>query len=142
MKCEHCGKNEATFFCRSTINGHTAQVHLCDACAAQLGYTRQIRRTVRPGFFDPFSLLSDFGMMPMRMLTEFPAAMEEAEEAPLDIVQPEEAPEGLLPPEELAKLRQERERNALESQLKNAIDEERYEDAAKLRDQLGQLPQA
>ena len=37
MKCEHCGKNEATFFYKSSVNGHVTQVHLCQDCAQAPG---------------------------------------------------------------------------------------------------------
>ena len=37
MKCEHCGRNEATFFYKSSVNGHVTQVHLCQDCAQQKG---------------------------------------------------------------------------------------------------------
>ena len=36
MKCQHCGKHEATFYYQSTVNGRTAQAHLCAACAEEL----------------------------------------------------------------------------------------------------------
>ena len=45
----------------------------------------------------------------------------------------------LLPKEEAASLALERKRNALRTQLHNVVEEERYEDAAKLRDELKSL---
>ena len=48
MKCEHCGKNEATFFYKSSVNGHVTQVHLCQDCARAMGYTSSLRRSMRP----------------------------------------------------------------------------------------------
>ena len=39
MKCENCGRNEANFIYRSSINGRTEEHHLCQACAEKLGYT-------------------------------------------------------------------------------------------------------
>ena len=80
MKCEHCGKNEATFFYKSSINGHVTQVHLCQDCAQAMGYTDSLRRSMRPmslfggDFFSrPFSLLEPFmDSFGSRMLTEFP----------------------------------------------------------------------
>ena len=65
MKCEHCGKNEATFFYKSSVNGHVTQVHLCQDCARAMGYTSSLRRSMRPmslfgddDFFSrPFSML-------------------------------------------------------------------------------------
>ena len=38
MKCEHCGKNEATFYYKSNINGNVTEHHLCSDCARELGY--------------------------------------------------------------------------------------------------------
>ena len=80
MKCEHCGKNEATFFYKSNVNGHVTQVHLCQDCAQAMGYTSALRRSMGPTslFGDdfwsrPFSLLEPFmDSFGSRMLTEFP----------------------------------------------------------------------
>ncbi len=33
MKCEKCGKNEATMHYKETINGVTKEMHLCQECA-------------------------------------------------------------------------------------------------------------
>lgn len=33
MKCEKCGKNEATTFYQETVNGVTRKMHLCSECA-------------------------------------------------------------------------------------------------------------
>ena len=33
MKCEKCGKNEATMYYKETINGVTREMHLCPECA-------------------------------------------------------------------------------------------------------------
>lgn len=37
MRCDRCGKNEATFYYKSNINGKVTQVHLCPQCAEELG---------------------------------------------------------------------------------------------------------
>lgn len=133
MKCEHCGVNNATFFCKTNINGRVTQVHLCPACAEKLGYAQSFEKAMGRGqrrLFDPFSLLGDFGMVPKSVLTEFPAPTEEASPA---------AQTELVDNIEAAKLQEERKRNALQAQLRAAIEEERYEDAAKLRDELKAL---
>lgn len=133
MKCEHCGVNDATFFCKTNINGRVTQVHLCPDCAEKLGYAQSFEKAMRRGqrrLFDPFSLLGDFGMIPKSVLTEFPAPTEEEAPAP----QPE-----LVDAIDAAKLQEERKRNALQAQLRAAIEAERYEDAAKLRDELKAL---
>ena len=33
MKCEKCGKNEATMYYKETVNGVTRELHLCPSCA-------------------------------------------------------------------------------------------------------------
>lgn len=135
MKCEHCGVNDATFYCKTSVNGRVSQTHLCHECAEKLGYTQSLRQAMHRGqrrVFDPFALLGDFGMMPRIMLSEFPAPTEGADAAP--------APQSeLVDTIEATKLQEERKRNALRAQLHSAIAEERYEDAARLRDELKAL---
>ena len=33
MKCEKCGKNEATMYYKETVNGVTREMHRCPECA-------------------------------------------------------------------------------------------------------------
>ena len=148
MKCEHCGKNEATFFVRSSINGRVQQVHLCQDCAAALGYTDRLRQEFRPSrffsddfFMRPLGMLEPFfGDMGMRMLTEFPEPVEVTEQARIAVAnEPESA--GLVDGEEQKRLQLQCRRNALEARLKDAVAREDYESAAKLRDELKALPQ-
>ena len=130
MKCEHCGKNEATFYYKSNVNGVVKEVHLCENCAAELGYTEHLRSAFRPMHlfdhpFEPF-----FGTLGTHLLTEFPSPVEE--KVP-------EQPKPLVDEIEQNKLREQRQRNALQTQLKAAIEAEDYETAAKLRDELKRL---
>ena len=58
MKCQHCGKNEATFYYKSTVNGRTTEAHVCPDCAAQQGYDKAFRamhQRSRRMFRHPFS---------------------------------------------------------------------------------------
>ena len=67
MKCENCGKNEANFVYRSSINGRTEEHHFCQACAEKLGYTRSFFDQ-RPSLMDSFfGNNSFFGSMPSLM---------------------------------------------------------------------------
>ena len=36
MKCEKCGKNEATTYYKETLNGQTREMHLCADCAKEM----------------------------------------------------------------------------------------------------------
>lgn len=141
MKCQNCGKNEATFYYKSTVNGRTTEARVCQQCAEELGYTRVLQPMQRGFFRDPFALLSDdfFGGFASRLLTEFPAPGNTLAEAQ-ETVQPRE--EGnLLSLEESRAYDLQRQRNALQLQLRQAVDTENYEEAARLRDELRALPQ-
>lgn len=37
MKCEHCNKREATTHIKKNINGSKIELHLCSECASELG---------------------------------------------------------------------------------------------------------
>ena len=71
MKCENCGRNEANFVYRSSINGRTEEHHLCQACADKLGYTRSFfdqRPSVLDSFFGNNSFFSSMPSLMGRML--------------------------------------------------------------------------
>lgn len=133
MKCEHCGVENATFFCKTTLNGRTSQMHLCHSCAEKLGLSRSMHQAFSRPFgrlFDPFSLLGDFAHVSTpTLLTEFPAPDEAAAPPQEELVDTIDA----------KKLQEERQKNALQAQLRRAVEEERYEDAARLRDELRAL---
>ncbi len=40
MKCDRCGKNDATFYYKSNINGRVTETHLCPDCARRHGLCR------------------------------------------------------------------------------------------------------
>lgn len=52
MKCQHCGKNEATVQLRQSINGQLSEYALCSHCAEQLGVG---------GMFADFGSFGGFG---------------------------------------------------------------------------------
>ena len=62
MKCEHCGRNEATFHYQRTVNGQTEEAHLCPACAAELGYDAGFGGGFESMFDDTFG--SVFSLLP------------------------------------------------------------------------------
>ena len=133
MKCERCGRNEATFYFKSNINGKVTEQHLCGDCARELGYTEKLRERslFDDDFFTrPFRLFEPlFEPMGARLLTEFPEPLCENERPRVAVR--EQKP--VVDPEQ-EKWRSERERNALQAQLKAAIEEENFEEAARLRD--------
>ncbi len=147
MRCEHCGRNEATFHVQSTVNGYTEETHLCPDCAAELGYDvgggldSMFDRAFSEPFGSVFSLLpsmfGDFGgLFAEPRLT--PAASRTLQLSPEPDASHYET-ESLLSEEEERALRRERERNSLEVRLREAVETEDYEQAARLRDELKKL---
>ena len=148
MKCQNCGKNEATFYYRSSINGRVMESHLCPQCARQLGLVQDMRRPMMSSFWDdddfftrPFRMLEPLlGGFGSRLLTEFPERGDVTQQARRAAEEPRE--DNLVQGDEREKLSRQRQRTALETQLRHAVETENFEEAAKLRDQLRSLPQA
>ncbi|MBD8996248.1 MAG: hypothetical protein EGR26_07120 [Clostridiales bacterium] len=145
MRCDRCGKNEATFYYKSNINGKVTQVHLCHQCAEELGYTDSFRSAGMTGglfgdfFSRPFGMLEPFfSGLGSRMLTEFPEPVDVLGQA-RESTPAQEDTGDLLPRDEQDALTRQRKRNALQTQLNLAVQEERFEEAAKLRDELKAL---
>ena len=148
MKCQNCGKNEATFYYKSNINGRVMESHLCPQCARQLGLVQDMRRPMISSFWDdddfftrPFRMLEPLlGGFGSRLLTEFPDPVDVPQQARRAAEEPRE--DNLVQGDEREKLSRQRQRNALETQLRHAVETENFEEATKLRDQLRSLPQA
>ena len=142
MKCENCGRNEANFVYRSSINGRTEEHHLCRACAEKLGYTQRFFEQ-RPSIMDSF-----FGSMPSlmgRMLDspfdDFFDDMPAIGAAPVQEIR-EEKKDDLMSGEEQSRFSYMRQMNALKQAQKKAIHKEDFERAAQLRDEIYELEEA
>ena len=142
MRCEHCGRNEATFHYQRTVNGRTEEAHLCPRCAAELGYDT--------GFGDFDSFGSVFSLLPS-MLGSWGGFFGEPQLTPaarrtLQLTPAPDEPvyetESLLDETEGEALRRECARNSLSVRLKNAVAAENYEEAAQLRDELKKLDES
>ena len=154
MKCENCGKNEVTFVYQSSVNGNVTEKHLCAECAEKLGYTqrlaaqsqRMMRGLFGGGLFDDFftpvpSLLGGLNRMLEDPFDDFFADMP-ALGAPAE-AKPEapKAQETLLEQEEQNEISKKRQLNALRMEMQKAVQEENFERAAELRDQIHSLEQ-
>ena len=153
MKCEHCGKNEVTFVYRSNVNGTITEKHLCSECAEKLGVTARLaehNRQMMRGFdgffgrnlFDDFftpgpSLLSRMNRMLESPFEDIFAAMPalRSGEAPKEETKQEE----LVDRESQSRFARTRELNALRLEMKRAAEQENFERAAQLRDQIRKL---
>ncbi len=145
---ENCGRNEANFVYRSSINGRTEEHHLCQACAEKLGYTRNFFDQ-RPsltdsffgnnGFFD--SMPSLMGRMLESPFDDFFDKMPAIGAGPVREV-PMEKKEDLMSDENQSRFSYLRQMNALKLAQKKAIHEEDFERAAELRDEIRELEEA
>lgn len=156
MLCSNCNKNEANFHYTQIINGKYTQMHLCSECASQLGYMNN-------GFghsFDLENIINDiFGISAPKAVNSQPKTcplcntninsflksgvagcpecynqFSEAVEKILSGIQPASTHSGTISGEGGEKITKKNKLASLKEDLKLAILEERYEDAAKLRD--------
>ena len=148
MKCENCGRNEANFVYRSSINGRTEEHHLCQACAEKLGYTRRFfdqRPSVMDSFFGNNSFFSSMPSLMGRMLEspfdDFFDEMPAIGAAPVQEVQ-KERKDNLMSCEDQSRFSYLRQMNALKHAQKKAIQEEEFYRAAELREQKHKLEEA
>jgi protein arginine kinase activator len=61
MKCDICGKKEATIHVTEIVNGEVKELHICDACAQSKG---MIKNNKNFGLADFLAGLTDFGITP------------------------------------------------------------------------------
>lgn len=162
MLCENCKKNTATTHIKRTINGNTQEYHLCSECAKALGMANDFGSFMNFGVGSLFGSLFSDGLAGI----EAPAAVKRCPGCGIsfdDIARTGLCGcpqcyttfyDQLLPTlsrihgklEHLgkgSKVTEENKRDAqiksLETQLKQAVDEQRYEDAAKIRDEISAL---
>ena len=148
MKCENCGRNEANFVYRSSINGRTEEHHLCQACAEKLGYTRRFfdqRPSVMDSFFGNNSFFCSMPSLMGRMLEgpfdDFFDEMPAIGTVPVQEVQ-KDRKDNLMSCEDQSRFSYLRQMNALKHAQKKAIHEEDFERAAELRDEIHKLEEA
>ena len=158
MLCQNCGKNEVNFRYTQVINGEKREIALCDKCAKKLGlesldFSREIEDLFNMSFAKSF--LPSFARTNMLGRKNWGTIFnndifnnsffEEVSQEPEQI----ETTSGLSDAEKqdvlkdienaTKKNKQENKKQKLESELEKAIKEERYEDAAKIRDEIKKL---
>lgn len=165
MKCSKCNKNEATVFYREVINGKETKYNLCPQCAAKT--EKEMNKNMFSSFYEPFetSILGSLftpqhlraGKREEKKCTLCGATFRELCEGGkagcptcYTVFREEFTPtlsrlhggrshRGRAPGEFKEKRSRELKAAELEKELKTAIAEERYEDAAVIRDKLKEL---
>ena len=157
MKCEKCNEKEATFYYSCNLNGEKTEKHLCADCARAEGFGEVM--DYRPvsafdGMFDSFfedffaprrSLFSPFdvfGSSMRRMMTpvlpRFRIVIGEPQTGETH-GQPQSEAEAKIPEDAGEEVKARRELEALKAQLAAAVQEENFEKAIELRDQIRAL---
>ena len=128
MLCENCKQREANVRYSENINGVRKEMHLCEECSRELGITDNMKFDMGLNFSSLFGgIFEDFPMLKrMQGSNRHTGRLGEIPEKKVDIKKE-------IPKKEEVK---EDKLNKLEKDLKEAIKEERYEDAAKIRDEI------
>lgn len=130
MLCQNCKLRQANVFIKRSINGKSKELHLCSDCAEKLGYSDMFNKPVFSGFgslfenfFNAPSILSgeSFFSLPGLSVDDFSRNYNNQTHPQIayTVVDNDNNDEG---------------KSDLEKELKNAIEEENYEEAARLRD--------
>lgn len=162
MLCSHCNKKEANFHYKQVNNGNYTELHLCSDCARELGYLSTSDQSFTPGLED---MLNEFlGLTKQNhqlnkgiscascgtTLAEFKktgfAGCEKCYdvfhkdvESVLSRIQPSTTHKGKIAGPKGEEIQRKNELKELKEKLREAVMEERYEDAAKLRDTIKAL---
>ncbi|MHC1694481.1 MAG: UvrB/UvrC motif-containing protein [Eubacteriales bacterium] len=163
MLCQICNKNQANVFLRKTINGETTQYNLCEECAAKNNVGFEMPSSFMSAFNTGISGL--FGDMLTQPLTPpvykscpqcgstlrsimssgkvgcgecYSSFMSELAPS-ISRIHGNTVHAGKIPSSLSGKLGHRRKLDSLKRELDNAIREQEYEKAAKLRDQIKEL---
>ena len=164
MLCNHCNKKEATFHYKTVSKGKTTEMHLCNDCAHELGLTDKYSDIFGDGmnvnsilnqFFalsgkkpvqDNSLKCSECGMDFKRFNSTGLLGCEkcydvfaDAVETMMQRTQGATVHNGKISGPDSEEIKKQNEIGRLKSELQKAILEEKYEDAAKLRDMIKDL---
>ncbi|MCH5187096.1 MAG: UvrB/UvrC motif-containing protein [Oscillospiraceae bacterium] len=158
MKCQKCNRNDANVHYTESINGETREFCLCSECAKEMGILektegmfRNMEQEMMSAFALPFAGLSfgGFGLpfsgVSRRRLGEkrpaftapFPEAGEFFDTDPVENMTLSSATDDQK--KEAKTVTKADDVNTLKAKLLDAIADERYEDAARLRDEIKKL---
>lgn len=107
MKCQHCHKNEAVNTFLVAYPGGQQEIHLCEECTKIAQRYYEMAKQSNPGMFAGNSAATN------RKVGSVP-----------------------FPDNAGAEIRQRRQMNMLRARLEQAVENEHYEEAARLRDQI------
>ena len=169
MKCQHCNEREATTYIKKNINGKKTEMHLCSECAAELGVMNEFspESFFADTFFGNFlgagipamnvlsgvdrcdycgSSFNDIVKSGMVGCSHCYSKFDDKLEPSIVKIHGKTKHVGknvsyTTEEEPIVEAKQENTVEALKNDLKQAIKEQRFEDAAVLRDRIKDLTQ-
>ena len=160
MRCEHCNQNEATTYIKQNINGKVTEMHLCRDCAEKLGVLEPMHSNMGLGSMFEGSFFGNFcGSTFNDIINTGNVGCAHCYDRFADKLEPsirkihgatrhigknisyteEKEPVNNAKAKEPAAEKPQSERERLQAELDKAVQEQRYEDAAVLRDQIKEL---
>ena len=128
MLCERCGKNEANVHITKNINGRVSEMNLCSECADASGERISFDGMMRDFFSSVMPARARrFDYRTHQMLDKYSGCEDCLEDSCPELKQTD-SKEDMIAEKKL--------------ELKAAVMEERYEEAAKLRDEIKALEQS
>lgn len=159
MKCEKCNENEATVHIKKSVNGVVTEAHLCEECAKlvkgdNLNFIDAA--DFLSSFFDPFTpgaasgrksrvcpkcgmSYDEFSRSGYLGCSDCYQNFKDSLTPMLQRMHGKTRHVGKLPKGFDKAIERQKEYEKLKEELKSAIDDERYEEAAKIRDSIKKL---
>ena len=137
MLCTKCGKNEATVYFSKTINGNKTEQHLCVECSKEIGIAEQFAKHQN---YIRSRMLAPFGGFQLFSDASFPNLFDSFFDYDLLTCEPKKV-ETQSEKESITEVSPADKISTLRTKLQNAVNNERYEDAAKFRDEIKALEQ-
>ena len=165
MLCQNCNENQATVFFFFLINGQERELHLCEDCAKHFGMQLSFDELFQ-GFLDGFlshNHRQSFGqenLIKTRVCNKCGFSYDDFKNSGklgcdecykifhddlllvLKNIQGSIKHVGKVPVKNIAKVSFENKIARLENDLRRAINEEKYEDAARIRDEIKKIREA
>ena len=157
MKCENCGKNEASYHLRQIINGDCSEKHLCEVCAKGYNYNEMdlvedllwgenvalggglsqiVTQSIEEKFVEDLiqeTLFNDL-IMPAYMTTYKPKTESILDQAKKSVINGARAKEkNYIDNPKLKEL------ETLQNEIKQAVENEDYEKALELKKQIDKI---
>ena len=130
MLCQNCKIRKANVFIKRSINGKSKELHLCSDCAEKLGYSDMFNKPVFSGFG---SLFENFFNAPSILSGEsFLSLPDFSDDDFFGNYNRQTQPQ--IAYTVVDNDHKDEEKSDLEKELEKAVEEQNYEEAARLRD--------